>query len=89
MLTAAEISAYVPIEDYRDFTDSSKPISLARFLTSSRSSSIDGSLVLLFSKCQRRGPGTISVDVRGERISDVPRLIQTPPGASILWMIRR
>lgn len=43
----------------RELTDKSKPISRASALTSSRSSSIDGSLVLLFSKCHNRGPKRI------------------------------
>src|SRR6266436_1087461 len=40
-------------------TEISKPMSRTSFFTSSRSSSIDGSLVVLFSKCHRRGPGGI------------------------------
>lgn len=48
-------------------TESSKPIVRASVLTSSRSSSTDGSFVLLFSKCQRRGP----IRVRGNE-SQVP-----------------
>ena len=37
-------------------TDNSNPMVRARFLTSSKSNSTDGSLVVLFSQCHNKGP---------------------------------
>ena len=74
----------------------SKPMVRASSLTSSRSSSIEGSLVLLFSKCHKRGPDNVfmmhnKVTIySNENNGDLlPRLIHTPPGARILCMMRR
>lgn len=44
------------VDREEEFTDNSKPIVRARFFTSSISSSTEGSLVLLFSQCHKRGP---------------------------------
>lgn len=41
----------------KKLTDNSNPMVRASFLTSSRSNSMDGSLVLLFSQCHNKGPG--------------------------------
>ena len=67
------------------------PIFWQTNLTSSKSSSIDGSLVVLFSQCHKRGPWG-----RNQRqllklgtLANPPRFIHTPPGARILCIIRR
>jgi len=41
----------------KKLTDNSNPMVRASFLTSSKSNSTDGSLVLLFSQCHNNGPG--------------------------------
>lgn len=74
----------------RTLTHMVNPIFRASSLTSSRSSSIEGSLVVLFSQCHKRGPELRlaghpnSILLNKERCA--PRLIQTPPGANI-WCI--
>ena len=40
----------------KKLTDNSNPMVRARFLSSSKSNSTDGSLVLLFSQCHNKGP---------------------------------
>ena len=58
--------AYEGVESYlRQHTEMSKPMALASVLTSSRSSSTEGSLVLLFSQCHKRGPGETSASGNG------------------------